>query len=286
MVTAPQNLFAKLSPGTLKNKNMFYNLKESRVPIRDGFVHYAAFGKGEKPLVILPGLTLRDVKGAGAGLALMYRIFSKDFRVYVLDKNTSIKEKCTVRDLANDTMETMRTLGISNADVFGVSLGGMIAQALAIESPELVKRLVLGVTLSRTNDTVERVIKQWVEFVERGEFDGIVRDMLTIMYSKDYAKRYGWMFPILAKFSVPKDKERFIRLAKSTLTCDFYDDLDRINCKTLVLGGGKDQIVTGEASIEIAQKLGCEIHMYEKLGHSAYDEAKDFNARIYRFLTE
>ena len=44
-------------------------------------------------------------------------------------------------------------------------------------------------------------------------------------------------------------------------------------------------MVDGIASKEIAEKLGCEIYMYEKLGHAAYEEAKDFNNRVYAFLT-
>ena len=39
-----------------------------------------------------------------------------------------------------------------------------------------------------------------------------------------------------------------------------------------------------ELSEKIAEKLQCEIYMYEELGHAAYEEAKDFNKRIYRFL--
>ena len=54
----------------------------------------------------------------------------------------------------------------------------------------------------------------------------------------------------------------------------------------LVLGGKEDQIVTAEGSEEIANRLGCPIYMYEGLGHSAYEEGKDFNQRIYHFLTE
>ena len=50
------------------------------------------------------------------------------------------------------------------------------------------------------------------------------------------------------------------------------------------MGGKKDKVVTGEASVEIAEKLGCEIHMYDDLGHASYEEAKDFNKRVYDFL--
>ena len=52
----------------------------------------------------------------------------------------------------------------------------------------------------------------------------------------------------------------------------------------LVLGGRQDKVLTGAASEEIAAKLGCEIYMYDGLGHSAYEEAGDFNDRVAAFF--
>ena len=245
---------------------------------------YAVFGKGKTPLVILPGLTLRDVHGAGAGLAWMYRCFARDYRVYVLDKNTDIPEGCTVADLAEDAAAAMQALHITDACLLGVSLGGMIAQELAITHPHLVNKLVLGVTASRTNDTMRAVVGRWIAQAESGDFGSIVRDMLTLMYSDAYAKRYRWLFPILAKFAKPKDAPRFVRLAQACLTCRVYERLEQIRVPTLVLGGAADRIVGASASLEIAEKISCEIYMYEGLGHAAYEEAKDFNLRIQRFL--
>ena len=263
---------------------MFWNLKESSVAVNGGMVDYAVFGKGQIPLVIIPGLSLRDVKGAGVGLALMYKIFAKDYRVYIFDKNSEIAEGYSVSDLADDTAKAMRALGIENASVLGVSLGGMIAQELAAEYPELVGRLILGVTASRINITLCVTVGKWISFAEKGDFGSIVEDMLDVMYSEQYVKRNGWLFPTLSKFAKPKDETRFIRLAKACLTCDTYDRLKKIKCPTLVLGGADDRVVTGGASVEIAEKLGCAIHMYEGLGHSAYEEAEDFNERILAFL--
>ena len=45
-------------------------------------------------------------------------------------------------------------------------------------------------------------------------------------------------------------------------------------------------MVGGQASVEIAEKLGCECFLYEDLGHAAYEEAKDFNERVLRFLKD
>ena len=180
----------------------------------------------------------------------------------------------------------MDALGITNADVFGVSQGGMIAQYLAIERPDLVNKLVLAVTLSKNNNTVRRVVNDWVEMSERGDFKGLVADMAEKMYSEAYVKRYRPLMPLLTVAQKPKDVRRFIILAKACLTCNTYDILDRIKCPALVIGGRQDKVVTGAASEEIAEKLGCKIHMYENLGHAAYEEAKDFNKIVYDFLCD
>jgi len=265
---------------------MFWNLTESTVQLNTGTLDYAVFGRGNKPFVIIPGLSLRDVKGAGAGLALMYRKFAKDYRIYVIDKKSAIPEGCTVADLAEDTAAVMTELGITDACVMGVSLGGMIAQELTVRHPELVRKLVLGVTASRVNDTMRAVVEKWIDLAGKGDFGGIAADMLEVMYSENYVKRYAWMFPLLARFAKPKNEERFIRLAKACLTCEVYDRLGAITCPTLVLGGADDKIVTGEASREIAEILSCPVHVYAGLGHSAYEEASDFRERVYRFLRE
>ena len=265
---------------------MLWNLRESAVSLSSGSIDYAAFGYGKTPFVILPGLSLRDVKGAGAPLALMYRMFAKDYRVYVIDKKSEIADNCTVADLAEDTAAAMHALGIADACVMGVSLGGMIAQELAIRHPELVKNLVLGVTASRVNDTMAAVVGNWITLAEQGDFGSIVANMMDVMYSEHYVRRNGWLFPLLAKFAKPKNKARFINLAKAGLSSNTYDRLDGITCPTLVLGGADDKIVTAEASLEIAKKCGCSIYLYDGLGHAAYEEAADFNERVKQFLQQ
>ena len=45
-------------------------------------------------------------------------------------------------------------------------------------------------------------------------------------------------------------------------------------------------ITTAKASVEIGEKLGCDIYMYSEYGHAVYDEAKDFNHQVYTFLSE
>ena len=265
---------------------MLFNVKEGKVKLSAGEIDYIAFGNGERPLVMIQGLNTRGIKGSGLGLALMYRIFSKDFRVYLFDRRPGVTDKTTVREMALDVAEAMDTFGLKNAYVLGVSQGGMIAQYLAIDRPDLVGKMALAVTLSRNNETVISVINNWIEFTKNGDFKRLVYDMAEKMYSESYMKKYRPMLPLLAILQKPKDSERFINLARACLTCDVYEELDRVRCKTLVIGGEEDKIVGKYAAAETAERLGCESIIYEELGHAAYEEAPDFNKRVYNFFVE
>ena len=263
---------------------MLYGARERTITVSGSPMDYAVFGRGRRDLVLIPGLSLRSVRGAALPLAFMYRRFARDYRVWVFDRRADIPEGCTVRDLAEDVASAMAQLGIGRADVLGVSQGGMIAQYLAIDHPERVRRLALAVTLCRPNDTLRRAVDDWVRMAEAGDYPAIVRDMTERMYSERYVRRHRWLFPLLTRTVKLVEPGRFVRLARASLTCDTCDSLDRIRCPVLVLGGTEDRIATGRASEEIAEKLGCPIHMYEGLGHSAYEEAPDFNRRVYDFF--
>lgn len=263
---------------------MFYNAKEGKIKIENASFDYIQFGTGKKTLIMIQGLNTNGIKGAGLSLAYMYRMFANEYTVYLFDRRDVVYDGITVKDFALDLAAAMDELGLKEADVFGVSQGGMIAQYLTVERPDLVNKLVLAVTLSRNNDTVEAVVKNWIRLTEQGDFKTLVLDMADKMYSEEYVKRYRLFMPLLTVVQKPKDVERFLILAKACLTCEVYDLLERIECPVFVIGGAKDKVVSGKASEEMAERLGCEIYMYEKLGHAAYEEATDFNTRVLEFF--
>lgn len=263
---------------------MLYNAKEGKLHIGEVSFDYIQFGTGKKTLLMIQGLNTNGIKGAALSLAYMYRIFAKEYTVYLFDRRDEVYDGITVKEMAMDIAAAMDELGIKNADIFGVSQGGMIAQYLAIERPDLVHKLVLAVTTSRNNVTVETVVQKWIMQTSQGDFKALVLDMAEKMYSDEYVKRYQLFMPLLTMLQMPKDVERFLILANSCLTCDVYESLEKIQCPVFVIGGAKDKVLTGKASEEIAEKLGCEIYMYEKLGHAAYEEASDFNQRVFDFL--
>ena len=236
---------------------MLYDAKEQKLNLQNLQVDYITFGKGSKPLVMIQGLNTRGVKGAALSLAYMYRMFAKDYKVYLFDRRRDIGESTTVRELASDIAVAMDALHIKNADIFGVSQGGMIAQYLAVDRPDLVRKMVLAVTLSRNNDIVTAVIQKWIQLAEQDKMKELVADMAVKMYSDAYVKRYQPFLPLLTILQKPKDVQRFITLAKSCLTCNAYEELEKIQCPVFVIGGSLDKVVSGSASEEIAEKLNC-----------------------------
>ena len=265
---------------------MLYHARQQQISIHGMPTDTITFGKGTKPLIMIQGLNTRGIRGSALPLAWAYRLFAKEYQVFLFDRRPEVFDGITVRDLAGDVATAMDQLGIRNADVIGVSQGGMMAQYLAIDRHDLVRKLVLAVTLSRSNDTVTSVIEHWIALTRQGDMKQLVADMAEKMYSDGYIRRVRPFMPLLTALQKPRDTQRFIALAKACLTCGAYEELEKIRCPVFVIGGRQDRVVGSEASEEIARKLGCSIFMYEQLGHAAYEEAKDFNQRIYDFLRE
>ena len=95
--------------------SMFYNAKEKLLEIQDIQMNYITFGKGEKPLILIQGLSTRSIKGAAFSVAYMYRMFARDYKVYLFDRRENISDSITVRNLATDIAMAMDTLKITNA---------------------------------------------------------------------------------------------------------------------------------------------------------------------------
>ncbi|MBR4444886.1 MAG: alpha/beta hydrolase [Solobacterium sp.] len=263
---------------------MLHHAKERTIPVSGGTMLCISFGHGPCPLVILPGLRFSSLKGTGLFLSLYYRKFTEIYTVYVFDRPAPVQKGCTIHDLSEQTAEAMEALGIHGADIYAASQGGMIAMDLAIHHPDLVHAMVLAVTASRANPVLQDAIRTWIGLVERKDDAGLFRDYAERGYSEAYLRKYGKGLGFLLSLQKCDDRERFAILAESCLSANIYEKLGELRCPVLVLGGADDRIVSAEASREIAEKLHCPMYLYEGMSHEAYNEAPDFNARVYEFL--
>ncbi len=179
---------------------------------------------------------------------MAYKIFAKDYHIYIFSRKNKFNLGDSAKDMAKDPVAAMRALGIGKASVMGVSQGGMIAQHIAIDYPELVEKLVWAVTVSRQNDAVQNVVGRWIEMAEPNDYKGIFTDTAEKSYSEKYLRKYRPLYPILSRMGRPKEWDRFIIQANACICRDAYGALETVRCPTLVIGGDSDKVVGQSAS--------------------------------------
>ena len=263
------------------------SIRNGTLQLREDTMHYIRFGRSKKTLIMLPGLGdgLTTVKGTAFPMALMYRIFARDYTVYMFSRRNHLPQGHTTRDMARDLKVAMDELGIEKADLVGVSMGGMIAQHFAADYPECLGKLVLVVTCSRPNPILTESVQEWIDLARRGDHAAFMDSNLRRMYSDAYYRKNRWMAPLVGRLTKPKSYERFFIQADACLTHDASERLVEIDAPALVIGGEQDHALGAEASREIAAAIpGAQLKMYPEWGHGLYEEAKDFNGTVLDFL--
>ena len=262
-------------------------IRNGTLTLKNGRMDYIRFGKGARVLLMLPGLGdgLRTVKGTALPMALLYRRFAKQYTVYAFSRREPLAAGMTTRDMAAEQAEAMALLGIDRADILGVSMGGMIAQWLAIDHPHRVGKLILTVTCAEQNPVLRESIREWVDLAKAGDHAGFMDSNLRRIYSERYYRQNKWMTPLIGALTKPKSYDRFFIQAEACLTHDARAELGKIQAQTLVIGGEKDLALGGEASKVLAAHIpGAKLKMYPQWGHGLYEEAGDFNDVVLAFL--
>ncbi len=259
-------------------------LETKTISIQNGKVEVVQFGSGAKAFVILPGLSYEGFFAQARAIERAYSIFAEPFTVYLIDRNKTPRPDYTVRQIADDTAEVMGKLKIEKADVFGASLGGMVAQELAICHPHLVNRLVLGSALSRPNATALAVLSRWESLAASGKIEDLTADFYQTIFSPETFQKYRVAFFQSQPVATAEKTARFLAYTAAAKRFDVFASLDQIQAKTLVIGALHDRVTTALAARETAKGIGGDYYEYQAFGHAAFDEAPDYKQRILDFL--
>ena len=266
---------------------MFYDAKNGRIDVENTYMDYIAFGKGEKNIILIPGLGegLMSFKGLATPFSIMYKMFAKEYKVYIFSRRKLILNGFSTKDMANDLVKAMNFLKIDKAHIIGVSQGGMIAQYIAIDNPEKVDKLVLVVTTARKNQLMENCINKWVELAKNKDFEAIMLDTAEKSYVGKYLEKTKKVSGAIGPLGKNATYDRFITQAKACESHNTYEQLDKIKAQTLIIGAGQDKVLGIEGSLELAEKIKfSELYIYDEYSHGVYEQAKDFNKRIYEYL--
>ena len=247
-------------------------------------MNYLKFGSGNKTLVMIPGLSVQSVLLLGDAVKNAFRQYENNLTFYLIDRREDLPSVYTVVDMAKDTAEKMKELGLKDVCLFGASQGGMIAMLIAAWYPELVQKLVLGSTACHVLEEGLPVLNNWIRLAEEKRGADLYLDFGEKIYPKSLFEQWRNLLEAAGKSVTDAEFERFVILAKGTYGFDARPELSKIKCPVLVMGSEDDAVLGAEGSREIAHLLGCQIHMYKNYGHACYDTAPDFKERMVKFF--
>lgn len=254
--------------------------------LSDQGVDYVTFGKGDKTLIIITGLSLQRLNDLSnlAIYALFYQ-YAKEYKLFIFDRRDHIEEGVSIEDMAEDLYHSLEALHITNASIIGISQGGMIAQLFAIKYSQKVKKLVLALTLPRNNAISRENIGGWIEMAENGDMDKLNKDFMSKTFSSPVLKKLYWINKLFLRSVSTEKRHRFVCLAKSILAFDCYSSLNKITCPILVLGAKNDLVLGVNGARELANAIpNASYYEFDKLGHAAYIESRRFNKVLLEFL--
>lgn len=246
--------------------------------------YYELHGEGE-PLLLIRGLgSTRDgFKAQVEGLSPYFRVISFDNRC--VGRTDQPQVPFTIADMADDTAALIDALGFKSVHVFGVSLGGMVAQELVLRHPEKVRRLVLACThagprtASRSPEWAVQIFNESRD-MPRAE---ALRHSIPLLFSKKTVEERPELIEetlaVMANNNQPKTS--YLLQLGAVMLHDTADRLCGITHPTLVLTGTEDTLVNPSNSRLIARLIpGARLLEFEEAGHVFFTEKADEVNRV------
>ncbi|PYN37698.1 MAG: alpha/beta hydrolase [Candidatus Rokuibacteriota bacterium] len=259
------------------------------VSVGDIKIFYQDVGEGE-PLVLIMGFG-----GDHMAWALQMADFSAQYRVIAFDnrgvgQSDAPDHPYTIRMMAGDALGLMDALGVDSAHVIGVSMGGMIAQELALARPDRVRSLHLACTFARPDAYMLALNAAWREMRIGLGRESTLRTLGLWLFSPTtYAERPDFIEALLQNSLAnpyPQSLAGFLRQSAAVAAHDALERLPAIRCPTLVSVAEDDILVPSRFAREIAARVpGAELHLVPAAGHGFFLERPDvFNALSLDFI--
>lgn len=181
--------------------------------------------------------------------------------------------------LADDTIALMDAKGIERANILGMSMGGLIAQELAIKYPERINKLILACTFCGGQHMIPASYEVMKILTDRsGGFEGLFDRTIKLMFTRDFLDAN--------KEYVKNFKERYLRApiseanaARQFLACaktDTFDRLPGIKIPTLIATGTDDPLIPPQNSRLLADRIpGSKLIEYKGCSHGFISQARD-----------
>ena len=252
-------------------------------------LHYVRRGRGE-PLLLIQGLSANHLHWGEEFLGLL----EEDFDYVSYDhQGTGHSERTTdpftMLDLADDAAGLLDALELNSAHVMGVSMGGMVAQEVALRHPQRVRTLTLGCTYAGGEGsalTDPTVIQHLGELFMSGRAQEGLRAAFEYNVSREFADDPA-NFELVKRIArdLPTSLDVMLLQVQAVAGHDTSKRLGEISAPTLVIHGSEDQMLSVSNAHHIAERIpGARLEILEGVGHAFWWERPERSAQLVREL--
>jgi pimeloyl-ACP methyl ester carboxylesterase len=255
--------------------------------IRGHTLHVLRRGAGE-PLLLIQGMSGTHLSWGEPFLTDLERDFdviSYDHRGVGLSDRVS--EPFSIGDLAEDAAGVLDALGLESAHVMGISMGGMVAQELALRHPERIRTLTIGCSYSGGPGSMltdEGVVQQLGEAMLSGDRERAIRTGFEVNVSPGYGadhSNFAVFFEMAQTFPAPVAV--IMLQAQAIQGHDTSARLGEIDIPTLVVHGSEDKMLDVANGRMIASRIpGARLEVLEGVGHMFWWEQPERTAALVR----
>jgi 3-oxoadipate enol-lactonase len=220
-------------------------------------------------------------------LARRYRVVSCDMRGH--GESAAPDYPYSLEMLADDVVGVLDSLGIERPAIFlGISIGGMIGQALALRHPARFRALILASTASRMPPGGAAMLDQRIEAVRKDGLEGQVQGTLERWLSPEFRAREPETTKWVADMIRATPAAGFIGCGRAVQKLDYTDQLSRVAAPTLIIAGEKDPGAPVAASQAMHERIkGSRLEVITNCLHQTPIEAPDhFNRIVDAFLAQ
>lgn len=255
-------------------------------------IYYEIHGAGE-PLLLIMGF------GANSGWWFsQVSAFSRECQVIIFDnRGTGRSDKpdvpCTIKTMAYDAVGLLDAIDIHAAHVFGMSMGGMIAQELSLSYPERVLSLILGCTTPGGRHT-ELPDQEALTFLfdhehrEQLTTEEQARELLPFLFTQEFLDKNQRFLDVFTTevYRNPTPEHGYRRHEEAVMSFNVYDRVPGIKAPTLIMAGTADRLIPVENSRILASRIpDSELIIFENTGHGFIGEVPDeVNGAVLDFI--
>ena len=189
--------------------------------------------------------------------------------------------------MADDAAAVLDAAGVERAHVYGISMGGMIAQELTLNHPQRVRSLILGCTACGGANAVPAAAPVMQILMDRATMtpEEGVQAMVPFIYSTSTPRARIDEDLAIRRRTFPQ-AAGYLAQIQGVLAWSSFDRLPHIRVPTLVLHGDADQLAPPENGHILARKIsGARLRLFERASHIyPTDEPEASNQEVLCFL--